>query len=393
MLPDDDELTGRTLAVLCEKDWGLQIDRRGRRPRLTRGNVFVFKPWRWIHELRNPSPDKRQAFPHEIGRQFRGGLQVPSAILAELAETRVPGEPLFIAEEGGWRPYLPLLDEFLACLARNPDAKPIQIFTSEGVTEIAPPPDRKGRLAAFWKITKSFPDISKYRNWRSQLQESPSSYARALADLGFTIRFRPHAGADGNPVSVDPSVTRFFPMGLPLLPAELWGRMQEYFVSVYDNSLFELALFVGAAVTMFVGRHFHATVTVKRWRDRIPLVVGGWGTRGKSGTERLKAALFNALGYGVVSKTTGCEAMFLCAHPFGKTREMFLFRSYDKATIWEQRNVLRVSDQLGAEVFLWECMALTPSHVGAPAPGARRPSTITNTYLTTRISGPAESTS
>jgi hypothetical protein len=65
-----------------------------------------------------------------------------------------------------------------------------------------------------------------------------------------------------------------------------------------------------------------------------PLVVGGWGTRGKSGTERLKAALFNAVGLGVVSKT-GCEAMFLHAHPFGPMKEMFLFRP-TTATIWNK---------------------------------------------------------
>ncbi len=382
LLPDDDEVTGRVLAVLCQNDWGCQLDYGFRGWSLTRGDVFVFKPWRWLHEVRNPSPDKRQAFPHTIGRQFRGGVYAPSAILAELAETRVPGEPLFISEEGGWRPYLPLLDEFLAALARGSEKPPVKIFTSEGVTEIASSPLLRDRIRAFWKITTRYPDMAKLRNWRSQLQESPATYARAMQDLGFEICFRPHVGEDGQSTSVDPSVARFFPMGMPLLPPELWTRAREYFVSVYDNSLFELALFLGVAGGFFLGRHCYSTATVKKWRDRIPLVVGGWGTRGKSGTERLKAALFNALGYAVVSKTTGCEAMFLCAHAFGKTREMFLFRSYDKATIWEQRNVIRISDQLGAEVFLWECMALTPSYVEVLQQQWVRDdiSTITNTY-------------
>lgn len=55
--------------------------------------------------------------------------------------------------------------------------------------------------------------------------------------------------------------------------------------------------------------------------------------------------------------------MFLHAPAYGKLREMFLFRPYDKATIWEQGHVMRLADQLNVEVFLWECMALTPSYV------------------------------
>ena len=51
------------------------------------------------------------------------------------------------------------------------------------------------------------------------------------------------------------------------------------------------------------------------------------------------------------------------APPFGKLHEMFLFRPYDKATIWEQQNVARFAVETGADVLLWECMALTDSYV------------------------------
>lgn len=381
-LPDRPELLGRVLAVLSQNDFGYQVDYGWGRPHVTRGHPFVFKPWRLLHEVRNPSPDKRQAFAHTVARGYRGDIYAPSAILAELAETRVPGEPLFISEEGGWRPYVPLLDQFLAVLGRPRSAGPLRIYTSEGVTEVLPPETLKARLSAYWKISRGFPDIAKLRNWRSQLQESPSTYLKALEELGFQIRLRPMVGVDGTETTIDPAAQRFFPVVLPILPPEIWTRLKEYFISVYDNSIFELAVFVAAAFSYFLGRHYYSTQSVKRVRRRIPLIVGGWGTRGKSGTERLKAALFNALGYAVVSKTTGCEAMFLCAHAFGKTREMFLFRSYDKATIWEQRNVLTISDKLGAEVFLWECMALTPSYVEVLQQDWVMDdlSTITNTY-------------
>jgi poly-gamma-glutamate synthase PgsB/CapB len=377
----DDDTVGRVLSVLAQDDFGSDLERGGRAARLTRGHVFGFRLWRFLHELRNPSPDKRQAFPHTIGRIFRGGLRAPSAILSELAETRVPGEPLFIAEEGGWRPYLPLLDEVLSSLTRGRDAPPVRIYTSEGVTELAPPRSLSLRLKAYSDISRRYAEIAKLRNWRSSLQESPASYIAKLRDLGFTVRFRPHAVGAAAPAA-EPGVARFFPAGLPMSAGDLWERLKEYFVSVYDNSLFELALFTGIACGLFAGRHIHANASVKKWRRRLPLVVGGWGTRGKSGTERLKAALFNALGHGVVSKTTGCEAMFLYAHPFGKTREMFLFRSYDKATIWEQRNVVRMAYRLEAEVFLWECMALTPSYVEVLQHHWVQDdiSTITNTY-------------
>ncbi len=177
-------------------------------------------------------------------------------------------------------------------------------------------------------------------------------------------------------------VQRFFPAFLPLPLAETWDRFHNYFISLYQNSILELAAFTILFGALFFGLHLLLNFRLKYWRRRIPLVVGGWGTRGKSGTERLKAALFNALGLGVVSKTTGCEAMFLQAYPFGPMKEMFLFRPYDKATIWEQLNVVRIAGRLKTDVMLWECMGLTPAYVKILQRSWMRDefSTITNTY-------------
>lgn len=137
----------------------------------------------------------------------------------------------------------------------------------------------------------------------------------------------------------------------------------DYLFSIYQNSLLQLTLFLAVLALFFLARHIHLSRRIHNARRGHALVIGGWGTRGKSGTERLKAALINALGFNVVSKTTGCEAMFLHAHAFGDLREMVLFRPYDKATIWEQANLLQVSQRLQADVFLWECMGLTPAYV------------------------------
>lgn len=388
----DPDLVGRVLSVLSQRDFPYYVERRDGRVRIVRGDEFVFRLWRFLYEVRHPSPDKRQAFRHTVGRRCPGELRAPSAILCELSETNVPGEPLFLAEEGGWRPYLPLLDDFVSTLGLFRAPRPVRIYSSEGVTEIRPPASLRSRLAARTRLARDFARIAKLRNWRSESQVHPAAYLRALQGLGFVVRHAPHGGEDGRATTLDPEVAKFFPAALPFLDGELLRQIREYFFSVYGNSLLDLAFFASVATALFFGRHVHATQRIRRARRRIPLVIGGWGTRGKSGTERLKAALVSALGYGVVSKTTGCEAMFLFAHPFQKTREMFLFRSYDKATIWEQSNVLRLAARLGAEVFLWECMALTPSYVEVLQRHWVRDdlSTITNTYPDHEdIQGPA----
>lgn len=156
----------------------------------------------------------------------------------------------------------------------------------------------------------------------------------------------------------------------------------DYFFSLYGNSLSDLSLFLVIAGLLFIGRNSWITYQISKARMAIPLSIGGWGTRGKSGTERIKAAVFNALGYSIISKTTGCEAMFMQSWRFGKLREMFLFRPYDKATIWEQTNVVRGADELHSQIFLWECMGLTPAFISILQKQWMRDdiATITNTY-------------
>jgi len=357
-LPGDAEQLGRVLSCVGQRDHGFALEQTGRGWRVWRGHRFGFRLWRLLHEWRHPSPDKRQAFNHTIGRVFRGTLRAPSGVLAELAQTKVPGEPLHMGTEAGWRPYLPLVDELISLLDERDSDGPLRTFTAEGITEVFAPAKITARLAARATLTRRFEHYASARNWTEGSAAHPASYARMMSELGFRIRFAPYANT-----LADPSVTRFFP-GVAALPLpELSGRLQNYFFSAYDNTLFDLSLFVGLAIAGFVGNHVWVNLRMRRARNAIPLVVGGWGTRGKSGTERLKAAMFNAQGYSVVSKTTGCEAMFLYSPPLGDLREMFLFRPYDKATIWEQYNVVRIAKQMGCEVFLWECMALTPAFV------------------------------
>lgn len=384
----DPALVGRVLAVLAATDFPLEIRSSPFGRRLGRGFRFGFRWWRLVHEYRTPSPDKRQGHSHVVGRVSDAPLRAPSALMAELAETKVPGEPLFIGEEGGWRPYLPLPDDAISTL--HTPGHITRFYTSEGVTELRAPPSWLARRRAEVWLARNFAALARLRNWTENSPGAPTAYIEALRRLGFSARFVPHDNTGD--VRADPAVTRFFP-SLALLPGgDGWGRLEDYFFSVYQNSLSDLALFTGASLVYFIARHIRSNRRIHFTRQSIPLVIGGWGTRGKSGTERLKAAMINALGYGVVSKTTGCEAMFLYADPYGAMREMFLFRPYDKATIWEQFDVMEHGRKLGADVFLWECMALTPSYVKILQRHWVRDdlSTITNTFPDHEdIQGPA----
>ncbi len=377
-----DDFIGRVLAVLSQDDFGLDFKRGFLRPCITRGFVFRFRLWRMIYELRHPSSDKRQAFNHTIGRVSHSSIRAPSAILAELSETKVPGEPLFIPTENGWRPYLPLADDFLSCLntLRN---RPVRFYTHEGITEIRAPRFWPTRLWAYISLTFNFALLAQMRNWSETSNKDPRQYIQAMRQKGFRINFRSYNTIEEKQAVPDPMIERFFPLSFPMLELQGLGeRILNYFLSVYENSLFELSIFLVAITLLFLGNHWLLYRRLQKARQSIPLVMGGWGTRGKSGTERLKAALLNSSGFQVFSKTTGCEAMFMFGHTFGRLHELFIFRSYDKATIWEQKDVVHLASRLNSEVYLWECMGLTPSYVEILQKKWMRDdfSTITNTY-------------
>ena len=382
---------GRVLAVISQNDCSLELIKSKFNYKLLRNYRFGFKWWRLIHEFRNPSPDKRQTFSHTRGRLFRGQVRSATSIMSELSETKVPGEPLFIGKEGNSRPYLPLPDEIISA-AETPET--IKVFTPEGTTSIIPPKSFSKRFLADAKFAVNFKKYAVLRNWQEDFQQSPSEYINAVKKLGFDIRITPYPKSKYSTPAIDPKVKRFFSIQflLPLYLSDFYTSLKVYFLSLYQNTLPQLAIFVAALLAIFFGRHITLNTLIRKSRAAIPLVIGGWGTRGKSGTERIKAALFASLGCSVISKTTGCEAMFLYTPPFERTHELFLFRPYDKATIWEQFNIFRLADKLNADVFLWECMALGPTYVRILQQHWMKDdlSTITNTYPDHEdIQGPA----
>ena len=419
---DDITLT-RMFAVLSQDDFGYDIEKTWRGLRVSRGPSFGFRLWRLLHEIRRPATDKRQGHRHMIGRISTARLKAPSQILGELSETKVPGEPLTIASDSTWRPFLPLVDDLISALNMswfNP--KTIKIVSNQGVTLIIPPAMLTQRVTACYRLTKDFAKFATLRNWDNGPTE-PDAYIRSITDLGFKIRFSPHQYHQTKPINssqntrtsiTDTSVTDFFnialtqsaeqtqatlPLATHFLGASqydffvtLFKRFTEYFTSLYENSLGELVVFACFMLILVMVRHAWLNFTFRRSRNSIPFSIGGWGTRGKSGTERLKSALLGVMGHGLVSKTTGCEAMFIHAYPFGPPLEIPFFRPYDKATIWEQRNLVNIAAKLKPSVFLWECMALNPAYVNVLQHQWMQDdiATITNTYPDHEdIQGPA----
>lgn len=373
----------RILSVLAQDDYGFDVRFTRWRMVIRKGDAFGFRLWRFLHEIRQPSSDKRQAYSHTCGRLYAGQYQVPSRVMAELSETKVPGEPLYIDEEGHWRPYLPLLDQVVSSLDLSPGQTPLRVVTSQGTLEIIPPGSIMAKIKAYAALTWRFASYARLRNWRSgDDNQQAAQYLSTLARHGFSFRLVPHEPGEGLSEYCDPQVARFVPVVFPFSLTGLVERFEDYAVSLYQNSLRDLAIFCAALASGFLVRHLWSGLRLRRLRRRIPLVIGGWGTRGKSGTERLKAALFNAVGLNVFSKTTGCEAMFVHAPAMNPLQELFLFRPYDKATIWEQADVLNIAVRLDADVFLWECMGLTPSYIQILQQQWMQDdiSTITNTY-------------
>lgn len=194
----------RTLSVMAQEDFGFFIDRSIFGCYIRKDYVFGFRLWRFWLELRTPSPDKRQAFKHTVGRIFKSNIHIPSSIMAELTETKVPGEPLFISEEAGWRPFLPLMDQVLSSLQQGLSAKPVYIYTSEGITELSSPGMLQTLIAKI-KITFNFSKLAKLRN----LRQSGNQYVHALSKLGFKINIRPYQSKEYT-FSLDPAVVNTF---------------------------------------------------------------------------------------------------------------------------------------------------------------------------------------
>ncbi|MBA3452740.1 MAG: hypothetical protein H0T42_06605 [Deltaproteobacteria bacterium] len=379
-LPADPEFLGRILATLSRSDYPLFATRTGGRLQLWRGDRFRRRLWRLLHEVGRPAPNKRQAYRHTLGRVMRGQLRAPPGGLDEATATTVPGERLFLAEEGGWARHLPTVDDVLDLPLWS--REPVRIFSSYGTTTMQPPAGVWRRLRNRFVVSRRYARLAalRTRSLRGTEHHDRQRFTDEVRGLGIELTFARHTYPNQS-ASVPDALAALIPvapvepprsgaaLALGAFPFGLgetrdWlEREGQYFSSLQGNGQLALALFLLAFAIMFFIGAYRKRAQISTARKRIPMTIGGWGTRGKSGTERLKAAVFHGLGYEVAVKTTGCEAMLIHSISDEAPHEIFLFRSYDKATIWEQRDVLETAADLGSEVFLWECMALQPEFV------------------------------
>lgn len=336
----------QSLTPIAAEDLGYDIELRGPVIRVNRGDHRQARLWRVLHELRHRSPTKRQGAPHLLGRVTRGTIRVPPGRMTEATPTAVPGQRVFAAPYWGWAPYLPSVEDYLDAAT----AGVIRIVTPRGVTEVHPPTDIFRRLRAWLSISIGFSrfDQLRHASLASPDRSTRSRFVAALQDLGFRTKHVPAGDHSAPPIS-DLFLSLLAPLAMLVNP--------------YRNTAGELVVVLVILGTLLMISTWSVRGQIRSDRDAIPLVLGGWGTRGKSGSERMKAAIFEGLGIPFFSKTTGCEAMFLHAVPGTRAEEIFLFRPLDMATIWENTNTLSMSRRLGARVYLWECMALASRYV------------------------------
>ena len=386
----DARLWGEALVHVGKDDLGLSARPSGRGLVVQRGDRHGRSLARIVHEVRHRAPDKRQAGAHTSLPCRLGTLRAPPLGMAAATTTGVPAEPVMAADLASWGPHLPTVADLLDAARRG---KALRLVHPHGTT-IVHPPRAPQRWAALWSLRWNLGryDTLRQRSLVAADAEERAAFADALAALGFRLESDPGAVTVGdarhdlrNP-ELDQFLGRCAPAGLAMvglssLPG-LADQAWRYLFSNTGNSLLHLTAFIGGLGAVVLGDAVVQAARIRRWRRHVPLVLGGYGTRGKSGTERLKAALLHAHGAEVLCKTTGNEAMVIHSAPGIRPRELLLYRPYDKATIWEQRDVLRLASRLGVQALTWECMALNPRYIEILALEWMRDdlSTLTNCY-------------
>jgi poly-gamma-glutamate synthase PgsB/CapB len=386
---------GRLLARLSRDDFGYDAWPVQNGYCVERGARFVRRTWRVLHEVRNPTPYKRQDALHSVGRRLRGTLRAPSGLLAQATHTSVPGEITTSPNNGQLGAQLPTVDDLLALPILRGDE--VTIFGGQGTTQLRPPNSLVERVWNRLRLNVRYSELADLRQRSIERIHTAerNRYLQALEDLGIGVKLRPYANGEPQPSALlrpSPSKDRrsgqfLWPetAAMLALPGGLSGGLADfghYLMSPAENTLGQLGFAAAFAGVFLIAGNLQQREEIRKSRAAIPLCIGGWGTRGKSGTERLKAAMMQGLELNVLTKTTGCEAMFIHGVPGRKATEIFIHRSYDKATIWEQRDLLNLAARLRVDVFLWECMGLSAPLVQTLAEDWMRDDlqTLTNAY-------------
>jgi hypothetical protein len=193
-------------SLIAHNRLGFDVARRRSGYMIRKGHHFSFRFWRLYHELTHPSASKRQGFAHWVGRSFHGSIQIPSSITCELVTTGIPGEPLWLEEAGGYRPWVPLACQAYQLLGWKTSPQ-ISLYTLEGVTRIRRPQGWKKRLKAWVYFSLHYAKIANLRNWTNDCHFPANHYVQKLRELGFEISFQTRGRFF---TEDDPTVTRYF---------------------------------------------------------------------------------------------------------------------------------------------------------------------------------------
>jgi hypothetical protein len=217
-----EEILGRILAWFTRDDFGIVIDRRGSELVFRKGDRIRRRLWRILHEFRNLDTAKRQAFCHTTGRVFRGEVRIHPGMLAELMETKVPGERLWNEAEQSWRRFLPLVDDYLSLFSWLPwrRQRTARIYSSQGVTEIRDTNGFFQGLRRYLKMSWRYAFLAGLRNAheRNKVFSDPSKFVEIMREeYGIETRFTPaEYQFDGVSYALeDDSLAEHFKHGLP----------------------------------------------------------------------------------------------------------------------------------------------------------------------------------
>lgn len=133
--------------------------------------------------------------------------------------------------------------------------------------------------------------------------------------------------------------------------------ISRYFTSLFHPVNHVFLVTAGAALTFFVIESLRLFLHQRRLH-RIPIRIHVNGSRGKSSVTRLVGAVMRATGKVTVTKTTGTAARFILPDGY----EVPIFRP-GRPNIIEQIKVVKKACELGAEVLIAECMAVTPEYI------------------------------
>ncbi|MBN1550582.1 hypothetical protein JW979_03895, partial [bacterium] len=191
----DEKLFGRVLASLCAFDFGFSVVEQTSGYDLYKGDHYRRKVWRILDALMHPDPSKRQGFLHTVGRHMPGTMRVNSRILAEMTETKVPGERLYVSEEASWRPYLPTVDDLLSLTSNKLAGRIVRLFSAEGILELQGPQKLSDRYILWLHLTLEYRDLMQRRNLEASRLDAAmtrSFIQVVIEDLGVSVKFTPN---------------------------------------------------------------------------------------------------------------------------------------------------------------------------------------------------------